>query len=660
MSVVRAIIDKLDIVDYVSRYTQLKKTGNTLRGACPICGGDNPTELAIYNDKKYHCFKCKSSGNVINFYADYNRVSYDEAIRVLANELNIDIKKDQVYCQQLNQIQQNELEVARCEKNLPRVIEYLKKRGLTDETIKNFRLGANDNAIVIPLRDINGRTVAFAYRKFDGKPKYINSKNSDIFDKSEYLYNLDRARRMINDKIYLVEGYFDAMVCDQAGVPAVAYCGIEISKEQIIAIDKLAKLNPYFTVIWVPDNDGKAVNHLPKVRERIMQYAPRLIVRVALLPDEIKDMNDYILAGGKIEDLPTVSLDEYVLKLLLLKCTNKESEYQIAEQFLRTVKYPIIKTDIIKMLSERWGKSEKEIKEWFNISSITTDDIIDEFKDPFSCANELVELVTSDYVQYGFPALDKALRGGARKGEVTFIGANPSVGKTMLVVQTTIDLILRQNRRVLFFSLEMSAGALYERIIANLAGKPTTEIEKLVKAGDPFIYQVIEKLNKRLYVIDTNNLSVDDIEKRIQIANARLFDAPVDVIIIDYLQYMKNTTGYEEISVTARQLKPLAKNNNIHVICLSQLNRGAVPWERPTMNQLKGAGDIEATGDIILVMWKPSTNPKLSLVEKEAMRNTIMLGVEKARRGALADEFELMFNPQETRVREVIANMEVA
>jgi replicative DNA helicase len=202
----------------------------------------------------------------------------------------------------------------------------------------------------------------------------------------------------------------------------------------------------------------------------------------------------------------------------------------------------------------------------------------------------------------------------------------------------------------------MPAAALYERIIANIMGISTQEVEQLAKSNDPYsMYsQVKEKVQKYIVVIDKNNLSVKDIDQYVQIANARIWEnGRTDVVIIDYLQYMAGTNNFEELSATAKGLKPLAKDNNMIVVCLSQLNRSGSAWEKPSMKLLKGSGDIESTGDIILLAWRPSEDPALTALEKQKLEGTIMLTIGKARRGVLgATDFELFFHKEQTRIRE--------
>lgn len=654
-SIVNAILAKIDAKDYYGRYTDLKQEGSRWRGVCPICKGNNESEFAVFPDGKYHCFRCLSSGTVIDFTTDLNKFGYNYAVEKLAEELNLDITRDTEYISQVEQINKNETIANNYAKQVSSMYSYLvNERGLTEEQVLDYKLGANNNNLVIPLRDRNGRTIAFAFRQFEvGKAKYINSKNSNIYDKSKYLYNLDKASKVLRDKLVLVEGYFDA-IAGQTQLPTVAYCGIEISKNQIIEMKEIASSNPYFEVLWLPDNDGKAIKVIPKIRERFLAIAPNMNVNVGIMPDGVKDLSDYIATGGKIDDLKTESLDMYVLKLMLDKCTNRNMEYGIVEDYKKTINSPMIKSDIGRYLAERWGKDLKEVRELLDIKK-SSSDLMGEFKSPAQCITEYGQLLNSKPIGFGFPNLDKALRGGSREQDVCFIGAYSSVGKTMVAVQMITDMILRQNKKVLFFSLEMTAGALYERVLANMLGKSTLELEKMMNSQDPSIHGTVEKLKQRLFIIDTNHLSVEDIEERIKIANTRLIDeGRIDVVVVDYLQYMAGTDDYEKLSKTVRHFKPIAKEQGIMFVVLSQLNRSAMAWETPTMNMLKGAGDIEATGDIILFLHKPSLNPKLTAIEREQIKNTIVLTVGKARRGCMAYEFELEFVPNETKVKEIM------
>jgi len=652
MSLKDVIIDRIDLEEYVSNYTELKNG----RGCCPIHNGTNDTSFSV-KGKRYKCFSCGSSGTIVNFVSEIENIKYDEAIEKLALQLNINPKLSEKWQTEQELIKELELQVNIAKKNLDKCIDYLKNdRGLTDEIIQQFEIGYN-NGIIIPIRDYNGRTVAIAKRQLENKPKYINSHNSVIFTKSSTLFNLDHARRRIiqgANKIYICEGYFDAISCDQQGLAAVAYMGDAISKDQVALLSKF--IDPtQVEIILGADNDPAGQKSIPKTREMFKKINPKLNVLVVKFPDVIKDFNSALVEGIKIAELPTEHIDIYCLKKQLENCQNIASEYHIVADFIKSVSNPMIRCDIADFLSERWGKDNSEIRQWFNVIESEETDILNEFKTVEQAIEEYRDILSSGTITLGFPSVDESI-GGLRKKEIVFFGGYSSAMKTFMACEFALHMAVKQKLNVLFFSLEMSAGQLIERMIANVLGIGTKQLAEGLKNGNLIdIYSLIsEKIGKYIRIIDKSFLSIYDVDKRIKIANG-LFESPVDVVIIDYLQYMSGTNNYEELSKTARLFKPLVKENNILCICLSQLNRTGSVWERGSMKQLKGAGDIEATGDWVLMGYRPGENPALTLEQKDELKNIVVITLEKGRRGFEgAREIELEFDPYKTRIREKI------
>ena len=199
--------------------------------------------------------------------------------------------------------------------------------------------------------------------------------------------------------------------------------------------------------------------------------------------------------------------------------------------------------------------------------------------------------------------------------------------------------------------MEMSAGAIYERILANLLKRPTDIVDEMILQGNVLVYEVLEKLKKHLVVVDRNGLDIAQVDAYIKDANAKIFDSKLDVVFIDYIQYMRNCSQFEALAETAKGMKPLAKNNEVHVIVLSQLNRGSRIWEKPSMADLKGGGDLEASADNIFLLWRPGKNPELLPEEAMLKRDEVMLAVGKARNGAKIEEVSLTMDTQTSRIR---------
>lgn len=608
----------------------------------------------MYDHKTFHCWACHASGDVINFIKEKDGVDFYVAVERLAEELNVDIEHDATYQSRKKAVSENQGWAMECEKRLPSVDRYLQeRRGLTPETIKYFHLGADSYGNVsIPFVDVNGRYVGHAVRRFEGTPKYLTNKNSDIFTKSEFLYNLRGAKEKLYNRLYMVEGFFCAMSLHQEDRAAVAYNSSQPTKQQFSKVASLQKIYPELTVTLVPDNDGIAYGLLDKVRKNILRYASGLPVEVLLLPDGVKDVNEFFAIGKTIEEfdsLDRISLDIFVLRMLLSKCDSVLAEKHIVEEYAKTISDNLMLFDISKLLSKRWEMDEKAVQDFLHISQIGVA-LNEDLKDPDQCLSETVKMLKEPVMQYGLMPLDEGIRGAGRRKDVTIVGGCSGSGKTFMTVGMAADMVVRQRKRIIYFSMEMSAGALYERVLGYLLERSSDVVDQMILEGDPLVYNVLEKLKEYMYVVDKNGLTIQEVDAYVKDANAKKFDGQLDCIFIDYIQYMKGCAEYQILAETAKGLKPLAKDNNIHVVCLSQLNRGVMPWEKPDMGKLKGGGDIEASADEILLLWRPGKDPSLLPEEADEKKNIVMVGVGKARNGARIEEAEMRLDVNRSKI----------
>lgn len=654
MDIKDIIRQKIDLPQFIQEYAnvELTRSGNGWRCACPIHGSSNPSSFLVDDKGTYYCFSCNSSGDVINFVADYDHITYNMAIEKLASMLNISLVDNETYQTE------KELEAKMNGKKqkgingLSGVIQYLTtKRGFTEDTIRVFELGGYDGKVTIPLIDPNGRTVGIAVRKFDGNPKYINSRNNILFDKSAFLYGLDKARRLIKDSVYVVEGYMDAISGYQMGLPTVAYCSNEIHRDQIRALSQY--LRKETSIVIFPDNDEPGKKRLPRVRDYFRSIDSGRQVRVGIVPDEYKDMNDLLLAGIDPKTLPTEHIDKYVMRLLLKGCTTIEEEYQKAENYLPTVRSEMIRLDIIKFLAERWKKDVEDLKKYFNTVGQDSDDIIKEASDITGCLNDLRQIYATGGFKTHFEQIDNCIR-RVEKKQVVVIGAYSGVGKSDIAIEYMLRAVCQNGMKVLFFSLEMPKGKLIERCVAKLIGCSMSEVEGYIRSSDTAVQDIVAKLQNHLLVFDNNNYTMKDIEKRIQLVNTKnLMDGPVDMVFVDYFGYLKGTSDFEGASASATKMKAIAKDNNLIFVMLSQLNRGGNPYGEPNMTQLKLTGDLEASADVIMLLWRPGKDPNLSLDEKLQLENVTRVKIDKARDGMYGPNIaEFTYNKDTSRLEE--------
>ena len=296
-----------DIVDVISGYVHLQKKGANYFGLCPFHNEKSPSFSVSRSKQMYYCFGCGAGGNVFTFLMEYENDTFPEAVKALADRAGISLpeadeseeaKREQSKRSRLLAINKEaakyfyfQLRAKQGESGL----NYLRERQLTDETIHRFGLGyanktADDlvrylkgkgyseelireaglcntdekhgmydkfwNRVMFPIEDINHRVIGFGGRVMgDGKPKYLNSPETPIFDKSRNLYGLNFARSSRKGNIILCEGYMDVIAMHQAGFnQAVASLGTAFTLGQAGLLKRYTK-----EVLLSYDSDGAGV-----------------------------------------------------------------------------------------------------------------------------------------------------------------------------------------------------------------------------------------------------------------------------------------------------------------------------------------------------------------------------------------------------------------
>lgn len=297
-----------DIVEVISGYVRLQKKGSNYFGLCPFHNEKSPSFSVSPGKQMYYCFGCGAGGNVITFLMEYENQTFPEAVRTLAQRAGIALPEadDSKEAKQADSRRAKLLEInkeaakyfyyqLRTERGSVGM-EYLRKRELKEETMNHFGLGyankySNDliqylkskgysedlirdaglcnvdekhgmydkfwNRVMFPIQDINHRVIGFGGRVMgDGKPKYLNSPETEIFDKSRNLYGLNFARTSRKGNVILCEGYMDVIAMHQAGfTQAVASLGTAFTSGQASLLRRYAN-----EILLSYDSDGAGVN----------------------------------------------------------------------------------------------------------------------------------------------------------------------------------------------------------------------------------------------------------------------------------------------------------------------------------------------------------------------------------------------------------------
>lgn len=294
---VEELKSQMDIVEVISTYIPLKKAGSNFSANCPF--HEERTSSFVVNPKKqfYHCFGCNTSGDAIKFVQEYKHLDFESALREIANSYNLQIKESSRYhslnpyfesLESLNNLFKNEL--LKEDEITAKIRQYLHNRGLSQEDFNRYDIGlipsckvsltyanylqelgliynngilANPFRISFALRNKSGKVVAFScrthpYGNFKNASKYINSKDSKIFHKSQLLYNFHRAREQIykNKVVIITEGFMDAIALDKLGFAnAVATCGTAFSASHLSAVIAL-RTEAVIKLCFDKDNAG--------------------------------------------------------------------------------------------------------------------------------------------------------------------------------------------------------------------------------------------------------------------------------------------------------------------------------------------------------------------------------------------------------------------
>lgn len=332
----------VDIVDIVSDYIPLTKRGKNYFGVCPFHEDSDPS-LSVSQDKQiFSCFSCHTSGNVFNFVKEYEHISFIEAVKVVADkasiplEINTVSKSENTYS---NLYEVYDISHKFYQNNINTVggvqaKEYLNKRSINDEMIKEFEIGLalksrdvltrllvkknidektllesglvdkRDGVLVdlfrgrimFPIADVNGKVVGYSGRIYDQEDtsKYINTKETTIFKKGEILYNYYKAKNecRIKDTVIITEGFMDVMRLYSIGVKnVIATMGTAITKKHINLIKRLAH-----NVILLFDGDKAGAKATLSCANMLKETD--LNVKVVRLEDNL-DPDEYILQKGR-------------------------------------------------------------------------------------------------------------------------------------------------------------------------------------------------------------------------------------------------------------------------------------------------------------------------------------------------------------------------
>ena len=378
---VEEVRSRNDIVDVVGGYVRLQKKGNTYFGLCPFHNEKTGSFSVSPNKQMYYCFGCGAGGNVFTFLMQYENFTFSEAMQTLADKAGVELPK-----QEMTQAQKREADrrsrlleinkeaakyfytLLRSKRGI-RAYQYFEGRGLSPETMQKFGLGYSDqysddlykylrkkgyeddilkdsglvtldevrggydkfwNRAMFPIMDVNNRVIGFGGRVMgQGDPKYLNSPETKIFDKSRNLYGLNIARTTRKSQLLLCEGYMDVIALHQAGFDnAVASLGTALTSGHANLLKRYTK-EVYLTY----DSDGAGVKAALRAIPILKEVG---IVTKVINMRPYKDPDEFIKALGADEYQKRIDEAE---NSFLFEIRVMESDYDMQDPESKTAFY---------------------------------------------------------------------------------------------------------------------------------------------------------------------------------------------------------------------------------------------------------------------------------------------------------------------------------
>ena len=360
--VIEEVRSSNNIVDIIGGYVRLQKKGSSYFGLCPFHNEKSPSFSVSPNKQMYYCFGCGAGGNVFTFMMEYENFTFPEAMQALADRAGVDLPKQELSGEAKRESDKRSrlLEInkeagkyyytlLRSERGA-QALSYFRKRELSDATMQKFGLGYSDkysddlykflksknysddllresglfnvderhgmydkfwNRVIFPIMDVNNRVIGFGGRVMgDGKPKYLNSPETRIFDKSRNLYGLNIARTTRKNYLILCEGYMDVISMHQAGFTnAVASLGTALTSGHASLLKRYTQ-----EVLLLYDSDDAgvraALRAIPILREA------GITSRVVSLKPH-KDPDEFIkaLGGEEFEKRLEQAMDSFMFRI---------------------------------------------------------------------------------------------------------------------------------------------------------------------------------------------------------------------------------------------------------------------------------------------------------------------------------------------------------
>lgn len=418
--VIEEVRSSNNIVDIIGGYVRLQKKGSSYFGLCPFHNEKSPSFSVSPNKQMYYCFGCGAGGNVFTFIMEYENRTFPEAVKILADRAGIALPEAELteeqkrernkrqllleinktaanyFYYQLNGDQGQQAREYLENRRLSKEIQihfglgyaskysndlylYLKKKGYQDQILKETGLltydekrGAHDkfwNRVMFPIMDVNNRVIGFGGRVMgDGMPKYLNSPETMLFDKSRNLYGLNYARTSRKPYMIICEGYMDVIAMHQAGFTnAVASLGTAFTAQHSVLLKRYTQ-----EVRLAYDSDG--AGQKAALRAIPILKSAGINVRVIHM-DPYKDPDEFIknLGTEAFQERIDAAESSFMFEISVLEKNYKQSDPEGRASFMkamarRLLEFPqeLERNIYIDAIAGRYGIASEELKRMVN------------------------------------------------------------------------------------------------------------------------------------------------------------------------------------------------------------------------------------------------------------------------------------------------------
>lgn len=418
---------KNDIVDVISSYVKLKRKGSTFFGLCPFHNEKSPSFSVTPSKQMYYCFGCGEGGNVYSFIMKYENYTFIEAVKMLAQRASVDLPEAE-YSEEEKKKADLKSDLLEINKKAAMYFHhqlktekgslgmgYLKERGLDDETIVRFGLGysnktSNDlymymkslgykdevlkesglfsisekgtydkfwNRVMFPILDVNSRVIGFGGRVMgEGEPKYLNSPETKIFEKSRNLYGLNYARISRKSYMLICEGYMDVIALHRAGFTnAVAALGTAFTEQHAMLLKRYVK-----EVVLTFDSDGAG----RKAALRAIPILKRIGMSIKVVDMKpYKDPDEFIknLGAKEYQNRIDKATNSFIFEIQMMK-----SDYDMSD--------PHSKAEFYNKVAEKLMEFPDELERNVYVEAVSR-----EFFIPEDSLKQMVKKLALTYVR---------------------------------------------------------------------------------------------------------------------------------------------------------------------------------------------------------------------------------------------------------------------